>query len=321
MFSSDALPAELDDRARFSLWQDLYTARYGSLALSRPPDRPFAVRLEFAPFGDVGFGRFEGTVNRAGRSAQIVAADGTDDFCLLVNQGRSSLLAVQYGREVRLSPGASTLFSDTEAGELRGEAENAWHALVVPRRPLIELVNHAEDAIAIALDRGQPAMRYLLRYLTMLDGPEWIGDDPLLIDHVGTTLVDLIALALGAGRDAAEIARGRGVRAARLSEIVSEIRTGFADPAFSPRDIAAKFGLTARYVQELLSETGTSFTDRVLELRLQKARAMLASPRHDRMRVSDIAYASGFNDISYFNRSFRRRFGASPLQYRGGQIG
>jgi AraC-like DNA-binding protein len=68
-------------------------------------------------------------------------------------------------------------------------------------------------------------------------------------------------------------------------------------------------------------DTGASFTDRVLELRLQKARAMLADPRHDRLRVSEIAYACGFNDISYFNRSFRRRFGASPLQHRGGDPG
>ena len=56
----------------------------------------------------------------------------------------------------------------------------------------------------------------------------------------------------------------------------------------------------------------------MLELRLQKARAMLADPRHDGLKVSDVAYACGFNDISYFNRSFRRRFGASPLHYRGG---
>jgi transcriptional regulator GlxA family with amidase domain len=31
-----------------------------------------------------------------------------------------------------------------------------------------------------------------------------------------------------------------------------------------------------------------------------------------------IAVTSGFSDISYFNRCFRRRFGASPLHYRGG---
>jgi AraC-like DNA-binding protein len=35
------------------------------------------------------------------------------------------------------------------------------------------------------------------------------------------------------------------------------------------------------------------------------------------MRVSDIAYACGFNEVSYFNRCFRRRFGASPTQMRG----
>jgi AraC-like DNA-binding protein len=36
------------------------------------------------------------------------------------------------------------------------------------------------------------------------------------------------------------------------------------------------------------------------------------------MKVSDIAYACGFSEISYFNRCFRRRFGAAPSQYRNG---
>ena len=317
-FSSDELPSGLDDQARFSLWRELYTARFGALALSRPSDRPFTVRLEFAPFGRVALGRFEGTIESVQRSAAAVAADGTDDFCLLVNRGQSTMVGAQCGRDAVLGPGAATLFSDTETGGLRGGAENAWYALVVPRRPLLELVSHAEDVIATAVDREAPTMRHLARYLGLIDGPEWIGDDPLLVDHIGVTLMDLIGLALGAGRDAAEIARGRGLRAARLLDIIAEIKANFGDPAFSPRAIAAKFALTPRYVQELLSETGTSFTERVLELRLQKARAMLADPRHDRLRVSDIAYASGFNDISYFNRAFRRRFGAPPLQYRGG---
>jgi AraC-like DNA-binding protein len=45
---------------------------------------------------------------------------------------------------------------------------------------------------------------------------------------------------------------------------------------------------------------------------------MLAAALHDRLRVIEIAHACGFNDVSYFNRCFRRRFGASPMQYRGG---
>jgi transcriptional regulator GlxA family with amidase domain len=37
-------------------------------------------------------------------------------------------------------------------------------------------------------------------------------------------------------------------------------------------------GLSSRYVNELMQETGVSFADRVMELRLQKARALLAAP-------------------------------------------
>ena len=45
---------------------------------------------------------------------------------------------------------------------------------------------------------------------------------------------------------------------------------------------------------------------------------MLSDLRFDRLKVSDIALASGFNEVTYFNRRFRARFGCSPTQYRGG---
>jgi transcriptional regulator GlxA family with amidase domain len=162
-------------------------------------------------------------------------------------------------------------------------------------------------------------LRHLRRYLETLFGPDAIDDNPALRAHIGRSALDLIALALGAGRDQAEIARMRGLRAARLQEILSEIRLGFADPAFAVRGVALKFGVSPRYVQDLLHEAGASFTERVTELRLQKARDMLSDARNDRMKVIEIAQACGFDNVSYFNRCFRRRFGASPTEYRGGQ--
>jgi len=56
-------------------------------------------------------------------------------------------------------------------------------------------------------------------------------------------------------------------------------------------------------VQKLLHDTGASFTERVLEQRLQQARRMLADRRNDRLKVSEIAMTCGFNEVSYFNRS------------------
>jgi transcriptional regulator GlxA family with amidase domain len=109
----------------------------------------------------------------------------------------------------------------------------------------------------------------------------------------------------------------RGLRAARLQEIIAELRGRFADPAFSPGQVARKLGLSVRYIQNLIQQSGTSFTEHVLELRLQKARAMLMDRGHDHLKVSDIAAACGFNEVSHFNRCFRRRFGASPTSFRG----
>ena len=77
-------------------------------------------------------------------------------------------------------------------------------------------------------------------------------------------------------------------------------------------------GLSPNYIQKLLHESGQSFTERVLELRLAKARAMLADRRNDGLKVSEIALACGFNEISYFNRCFRRRFGSAPNDHRSG---
>jgi len=65
----------------------------------------------------------------------------------------------------------------------------------------------------------------------------------------------------------------------------------------------------------LLYEAGASFTQRLLELRLRKAAELLA--RAGGRRISDIAFACGFNDLAYFNRCFRRRFGLTPAAARG----
>ncbi|WP_281408428.1 helix-turn-helix transcriptional regulator [Mesorhizobium sp. B3-2-1] len=82
----------------------------------------------------------------------------------------------------------------------------------------------------------------------------------------------------------------------------------------SAQSVAQQLGLSVRYVHDLLQETGMSFSERVLELRLQSAHRL--SHKHSDMRVSDIALTSGFSDVSYFNRCFRRRFGYTPTSAR-----
>jgi AraC-like DNA-binding protein len=75
-------------------------------------------------------------------------------------------------------------------------------------------------------------------------------------------------------------------------------------------------GVTPRYVHLLLEETGKSFSHHVLERRLDCAAALLRDPQWWKRKIADIAAEAGFTDLSYFNRSFRRQFGATPSDIR-----
>ncbi len=130
-------------------------------------------------------------------------------------------------------------------------------------------------------------------------------------------LTDLVSLGLGARGDLAVAARRGGLRAVRLKAVLTILEKRFAEPDFSAHKLAAAAGLSERYVNELLYEAGASFTTRLTELRLRQAADLLTRAGGGAGRISDIAFDCGFNDLSYFNRCFRRRFGLTPSAARG----
>ena len=70
----------------------------------------------------------------------------------------------------------------------------------------------------------------------------------------------------------------------------------------------------AKYLGRIFkSEMGVSFCDYLLSLRLSKAEEML---RKTDAKIIDIALATGFNSISYFNREFFKKNGITPTDYR-----
>ncbi|MBO0822857.1 MAG: helix-turn-helix transcriptional regulator [Actinobacteria bacterium] len=54
----------------------------------------------------------------------------------------------------------------------------------------------------------------------------------------------------------------------------------------------------------------------VLDLRLALAYRKLRLPRYAHRTISSIANDTGFGDLSYFNRAFRRRYGITPSDAR-----
>ena len=78
--------------------------------------------------------------------------------------------------------------------------------------------------------------------------------------------------------------------------------------------VARAANTSANYFSEKFKEaTGTTFVRYVARARFEKAAALL----HDAdMRVSEIAFAVGFQSLSQFNRIFRQFAGKAPTEYR-----
>jgi len=314
-FTSHALPESLSDRQRFGMWRDIHNAQIASFDYGICDDRPFHARLDALSLGPVTIGTMAGTVNSAERSTTNIREDGGEGYCLLINSGTRSMAGTQLGRAFAVERGAAVLVSNSDAVKLVSAGETLWTSVLLPNHALEKPFSNVGDRLALEIDAGNEALALLTGYHKLLASMGSLSS-PALVRHAGETVLDLVALATGLKGDAAELAGAKGLRAARLSAILQKIETQYRDPALSARRLASQLGLSARYVNELLHETGHSFTERVLELRLQEALRLLASPQCRAARISDIAYRAGFSDISHFNRSFRQRFGCTPKAAR-----
>ncbi|MEO0062805.1 MAG: Transcriptional activator NphR, partial [Pseudomonadota bacterium] len=101
-------------------------------------------------------------------------------------------------------------------------------------------------------------------------------------------------------------------------QVLRRIENDFADPDLSPDLLAAELGISKRYLQTLLAGNGTSFVQELNATRLDRASDMLSDPRNGGIAVGEIAWRCGFLDPGYFARAFRKRFGVTPSEWRGG---
>lgn len=94
------------------------------------------------------------------------------------------------------------------------------------------------------------------------------------------------------------------------------IEENYADEV-SLSSVARAVNVSAKYFSELFKQaTGIAFVEYIGRVRVEKAKHLLADPSR---RVSEIAFETGFQSLSQFNRTFRRVTGISPTQFRVGE--
>lgn len=243
----------------------------------------------------------------------------SDDLILLAALDGASLMK-HRGREEPIGNGQALMMSGEEVGlNMIQPGGMRFVNMSFSLKQLSPLIGDPAAMLMQPLPTGSGAMRLLLDYVQSIQDA---GDGltPETCHLAATHIFDLVALAMGATRDAAEIARGRGVRVARLRAIKADIVAHGGHGDLSAQDIADRHRLSARYIRKLFESEGSSLSDFILCQRLLRAHRMLRDSRHAGRSITAIAFEAGFNDLSYFNRAFRRRYDATPSDVRAAAL-
>jgi YesN/AraC family two-component response regulator len=139
---------------------------------------------------------------------------------------------------------------------------------------------------------------------------------PIAIDALKKTVAATLAStdnALRYSRHFAERSADGAVVHPNIHRALAFMHMHFSEPV-SLSGVAQEAGLSRFHFCRLFRhETGTSFHVYLQRLRVSRALELLRDPY---LRVSEVAYAVGFNDVSHFHRTFRKAVGQSPTKYR-----
>ncbi|QWG22966.1 AraC family transcriptional regulator [Bradyrhizobium sediminis] len=301
------------EHKRLATWQEIYGRGIANVDIEPIGGKPFRADVTFNLLPNVSIAagsrspaHYRVTRELAGRGRDMIALS-------ILRSGAAS--ATQFGNELISGVGSASVLVPTDPSTSTLYTDGSFITLALSRRSLAALVPDLSQAFGRPVPGSSTALRLLTRYLEVVQA----GDElthPRIGQSVSDHIIDLAALALGARGDYAEMARARGARAARLGAMKSDILRELGRGDLSADLIAARHGISPRYVRKLFEQDGSSFSAFVLHERLVKAHRMLIDRRCNGMSIAQIVYASGFGDISYFNRAFRRHFGATPSDFR-----
>lgn len=99
-----------------------------------------------------------------------------------------------------------------------------------------------------------------------------------------------------------------------MGKVMKTINEHLTDPALNVEMLAANVGMSRVHMHRKLKElTNQSARDFIRNIRLKQAATLL---REKNLTISEVAYATGFSNLSHFSNSFREFYGISPTEYK-----
>lgn len=306
----------LDSGEARTQWTDTLNHLYCEMDITWPQRRqPFTGHWAGHRFGDLHVSAIDAELHTVDRTPAMIHSDGNNDF-LLCMVAEGFVEVHQGGRTSTLNEGSFGLLDCSKP--FRYDCPSRFRQVVVRAPHNLVASRMADQTISAAIGRAIPSTsgpgRIVASVLTEIASREADMSAGAALAF-SSSAIDMLAVAIG------EIAiPANPTAAAHLRDFATAkqaLATNLHDPDYSLVDVAREIGMSTRYIQTLFAKAGTTPRTWLHHVRLDRARNLLLTT--DRT-IADVAFHSGFRDVSHFSRSFRARFGTSPGNYRTGQI-
>lgn len=308
--TADTRPGE-----QFAYYREAICQAFMNLTPEPAAESGFPANVGHVRLGDAAINRVSFPAHVVRRSASDIAA--SDRSCFYLNLKLAGRCRIrQDDREISLSPGQVGIFdSDRQFTLLHDlgpqfEVASFW----VPADALRERLPAAFDVTAARVS-DDPFVGHLITETarTLSDGALRMTEDEGV--RLFRALIELVAVSLSR-QSRARTAEAESLTDATMLALKRAIHRRIREPGLAVADIAEAVGISERYVHKLLARSGVSFTDYVIERRLDGIARDLGDSAMAGRAIGTIAFDWGFSDLSHFTRRFKQRFGCRPRDWR-----
>jgi AraC family transcriptional regulator, positive regulator of tynA and feaB len=303
----DLLSAPQSD---YEAWRDLVRSMSGRYYSEASEPDKFSGWVRPVPIRGFTALNIGSNARRVERTRRDIRLDGADHYFKILFAAGGRLAMLHNDQAVQLAVGDVALVDSSRPATYCSDGDESWNiiSLSLERQSVLSYLGF-EPRGGVFRRSGTPAGRLLFDLVRTTVNVEDAAFSPA-DSYMQLAVYDLVG-ALFAPSEPGPGSRHTDKLFARIRDI---IKAGCADPDFGSREVAAKAGISLRYLQKLFTERGLTCSEVMYSHRLDHAAQLLQRRRSlaTGQCLSEIAYACGFRDYTHFARKFRQRFGCPP---------
>ncbi|MGQ0700125.1 MAG: helix-turn-helix domain-containing protein [Panacagrimonas sp.] len=300
--------ASLQRGQRFRYWSALMCRTFAPAHGSLGDNGDFDARITVSELGLTTVCSVSAPQQFWERTRQHVRRAPRDEFLFTQLVSGHGVLR-QDGKELILRPGTMSFYDVNRPYTYEVGGEVLFVKL--PRQRLMDRMSEAPLGCATAVGAEGSLAAWasgLVRRAATLDAP----DSARTAELIGDSVLSAVAAVLSQQEPDREAPPQTADTPSELSRACAYIRSRLGDAQLSLASIAHAQQLSERSLYRLFADLGTTPMRWVLQQRLALSRHALEQDCS--ARVTDVAFAHGFNDLSHFSRVFKKTYAVTPQQ-------